>query len=412
MKIRYSLMAAVAVTAGFTVASTLTTRFAEGEENPYKVIYGTDNRTDLYDVNDPSLLKWADSTVAMIDQKHLSANGDHFQLTTRGYGESNNLCQNERFYEQKVGAGCSGVLVGKNLVLTAGHCIFDERQCSQLRIVFGFSLTEPGQDSKTFNFPASDVYRCVKLRDRKQILNGPDWALLELDRDVVGHEPLAVDRTSDPRMRDVLAASSLNMGQVGELVKGSPLVLISHPMGIPTKIDAGGVVRSVTPGAATFVVTTDSFDASSGAPVLNSVNGKIMGLLIDGEEDFNIDQLDEKRCRYSKRCDESECKGESVVRISTMVQSIPLLPAEQAEIDALKKKKEAEAAKKAAPAASSVVSSPISKERWRDTILVKASSAEGGAKVLKTIATASVLEAKPLPAIAFEEGSFAPSFGY
>lgn len=411
MKIKHSFTAAMAVMAGFTVASTVTPRFAEGEENPFKVIYGTDNRNDLYDVSDPSLLRWADSTVALIDQKNLSPQGDSFLLTSRGFGESNNLCKNERFFEQKTGAGCSGTLVGKNLVLTSGHCVMDDRECGHKRIVFGFSLTEPGQDSKSFSFPSKDVYRCSKIKGRQLVGNGPDWALLELDRDVTGHEPMAVDRTADPRMKEVLAEAS---AQAGELVKGAPVVLISHPMGVPTKVDAGGVVRSIQAGAVSFMVTTDSFASSSGAPVLNSVSGKIVGILTDGEEDFNVDQLDEKRCRYSKRCSESECSGENVVSISTLVQSIPLLPSEQAAIEELRKKKaEAEAAKKAASAA---------KEKpWRAPeapAVVKVSSTEASKAVAKASVPAvptaplTAFKEKKLPAIAFEEGSIAPSAGY
>src|SRR4051794_24666027 len=99
------------------VGAMVMSSFASAEE---KLIYGQDDRLDLYQVTDPALAKAADSTVALFKSNQLSKGLFYFlthkiKLKTESYGAGQNLCSTERFYEQRTGAFCSGSLVGPNL---------------------------------------------------------------------------------------------------------------------------------------------------------------------------------------------------------------------------------------------------------------------------------------------------------
>ncbi|MCX5789840.1 MAG: serine protease, partial [Elusimicrobia bacterium] len=182
-------------------------------------LYGRDDRVDLYQVGDPTLKRLADSTAALFQAGAVRIEGDTAQLALYEYGSSYNLCKGERFYSQPVGARCSGALVAPNLILTAGHCVLTDADCRDARVVFGFAMTREGRYPTAV--PASDVYKCSKIKSVRHEQGGVDFSLIELDRPVEGRQPLKVNGT-------------------GRVEKGEPLVLRGCPSGLPLKVAAGG----------------------------------------------------------------------------------------------------------------------------------------------------------------------------
>ena len=72
-----------------------------------KVIYGADDRQDRYEVSDAAMLADADSVVAIFQAASVNDNGDGTStLNTENFGDSNDLCQTERFRDQPIGAFC------------------------------------------------------------------------------------------------------------------------------------------------------------------------------------------------------------------------------------------------------------------------------------------------------------------
>jgi V8-like Glu-specific endopeptidase len=62
-----------------------------------------------------------------------------------------------------------------------------------------------------------------------------------------------------------------------------------------------------------FFATIDSFEGNSGSPVFDS-QGRLIGLLIGGEEDFK--KRKEESCRSSYQCQRAgDCSGEEVISI-------------------------------------------------------------------------------------------------
>lgn len=272
------------------------------------VIYGEDQRQDLYEVADPELLRLADSTVALFRLPLAMPSPDWVPLNLHSYGESDHLCKSESFYDQKAGAICSGSLVGSDLVMTAGHCV-DNYSCGTTRIVFGFAMKT--RDADLEHAPADEVYQCRSIVSRNENPAGLDYALIRLDRPVKNHVPLKLDREK-------------------RVTNGTPLVLIGHPSGLPEKITAGGSVRNaynrywLTSERSYFLADIDSYAGNSGSPVFNAHNGLIVGILVRGEEDFVLrDPRDINSCLVSKRCDVGSCSGEEVVKTSFIQNMIP-----------------------------------------------------------------------------------------
>ncbi|MCC7442431.1 MAG: proprotein convertase P-domain-containing protein [Bdellovibrionales bacterium] len=261
-----------------------------------KVIYGNDDRIDPIQTADAFWLDRADSTVALIRAAKLSDLGNGTtRIAVVNHGESNSLCSNEPFAEQVEAAFCSGFLVAPNLMVTAGHCIEDAADCSATRFVFGFAVRSGGAQPETV--PTRDVYSCAQVLHSQAVGNGADYAVIRLDRAVIGHEPLSIRRT-------------------GSLAVGDGLTVIGHPSGLPTKIAGGANVRSLQSGY--VVANLDTYGGNSGSAVFNSITGEVEGILVRGEQDYEF----QNGCYVSKKCGDSECRGEDVTTIN---QAIPYI---------------------------------------------------------------------------------------
>src|SRR5205814_1482337 len=111
--------------------------------------------------------------------------------------------------------------------------------------------------------PAAEVYGCKELLGREQVGTGADWALIRLDRAVVGHQPLKINAS-------------------GSIEKGTEIVVIGHPAGLPTKVAGNAAVRDASKEGF-FVANLDTFGGNSGSAVFNAKTGQIEGILVRGE---------------------------------------------------------------------------------------------------------------------------------
>lgn len=262
-----------------------------------RVIYGDDNRVEIYQ-SSAYWQKKADSTVALFNASDLTDNGNGtVKVGGSNYGQSYNLCSDEPFREQQSAAFCSGSLVGTNTILTAGHCVRSQSACEKTKFVFGFGYSYKGKELG--NVQAMDIYSCKKIISRKEISSGADYAVIEIDRHVIGHDVLSVNR------RNLISAQD-------------PIVVIGHPAGIPTKVSAGANVREVK--AEHFVANLDTYGGNSGSAVFNEKTGEIEGILVRGVQDFTYSN----GCRKSNICPNDGCHGEDVTRVD---QATPFIPA-------------------------------------------------------------------------------------
>ena len=262
-----------------------------------QVIYGSDDRIDIYQTQSGLLRSLADSTVALFDAADVLTQGDKAKLTTQPYGEGMGLCKDEPFYEQVNGAFCSGSLVAPDIIMTAGHCVKSQSACTGTKFVFGFAVKEAGK--MPLEVPGQDVYGCKTLLGREQINDGQDWALVKLDRPVVGHKVLKLNLT-------------------GKIVNKTPIVVIGHPAGLPTKIAGGADVRDASKNGY-FVANLDTYGGNSGSAVFNAKTALVEGILVRGETDY----VYRNGCRVSNVCASDGCRGEDVTKISAVSDKLP-----------------------------------------------------------------------------------------
>ncbi len=262
-----------------------------------QVIYGADDRIDLYQTENAKLKSMADSTVALMQASSVKSEGAVSRLVTEPYGTGNGLCKEEPFYDQVTAAFCSGSLVAPDIIMTAGHCVTSESACTGTKFVFGFAVKEKGKMPLTV--ATTDVYGCKKLLGREQVNDGADWALIKLDRPVTGH-----------------AVLKLNLA--GTIANKTPIVVIGHPAGLPTKIAGGSEVRDASKNGY-FTANLDTYGGNSGSAVFNAKTGLVEGILVRGENDY----VYRGGCRVSQVCTNEGCRGEDVTKINEVTAKLP-----------------------------------------------------------------------------------------
>jgi len=260
------------------------------------VIYGDDNRVDVFESKDSVLVELSRSTAAMIHQNSLTRKEDEFILEGKSL-KSRGVCENEKFSHQSTAAQCSGFLISENLFVTAGHCIKSQADCENYRWVFDYKVENESQGQVTVS--KNNVYSCRKILSRSlDNSSKDDFALIELDRPVSDRRPLSYRR-------------------FGKISKGEEIVVIGHPSGLPTKIADGAKVRSLQEKF--FVANLDTYGGNSGSAVFNLNTHEVEGILVRGDTDYIFDSS--KGCQVSNRCSDSGCRGEDV----TYINNIPEL---------------------------------------------------------------------------------------
>jgi V8-like Glu-specific endopeptidase len=283
------------------ILSSLSISSAFAGSNHAPVIYGNDDRKDLYQVTNPLYRKLADSTVALVEAGNITQNSSGIlALKSDTLMDIMGVCSTERFATQPSAAFCSGSLIGKNIVLTAGHCITDQESCNNTKMIFGYDVNQDGVFPKEAK--ESQTYGCKSIIHREQDGEGADFGIIELDRNVTDHVPLKLaDRANST------------------IENGAKLLMIGHPSGLPTKVDDGGKVRDNSPNGF-FVGTTDSYGGNSGSAVMNQTTGEIEGVLVRGENDF----VSQGSCYISNVCPEDGCRGEDITKVSSVKPFVPL----------------------------------------------------------------------------------------
>jgi len=269
------------------------TQFAYGTKPQATIVYGDDNREDIYHVRNELFLKLAKSSAAFISNHSLK---DYSQEEVELSGETllnKKKCETERFVNQPAVASCSGFLIGKNKIATAGHCVQDKNSCLIKSWVFDYKMDFEGQEKILVE--KKNIYKCINIiAFKNNPLSKEDYAIVELDRDVIDREPLEL-RSS------------------GKLEVGDELVVIGHPSGLPTKIADGANVRAIND--IYFTANLDTFSINSGSGVFNAKTGLVEGILVRGDMDYI---WTENKCEVVNQVGNDEGRGEEVTLITRL----------------------------------------------------------------------------------------------
>jgi len=262
-----------------------------------KVIYGTDDRLDMYQVLNAAHRNCANSVVMLLNAGSITANSNGTStIATQNFGTALNLCATERFRNQPKAGFCSGFLVDPSLVATAAHCV-DSSNLANVRFVFGFQMLNATTAVTTV--PTSDIYRGVRIIGRAIGNQGTDWCLVQLDRPVLNHSYVRLRRS-------------------GKIADNAGVYVIGHPVGLPKKWAGGANVRDNAAGRY-FVANLDTYGGNSGSPVFNATTHNVEGILVRGETDFVFNG----NCRVSNIVPVNGGRGEDCTRVSEFISLVP-----------------------------------------------------------------------------------------
>ncbi|QSQ22182.1 trypsin-like peptidase domain-containing protein [Pyxidicoccus parkwayensis] len=275
-----------------------------GTQQQQPVVYGTDNRTDVYAHADATLRARAQqSTVALMNTSDYTVNATTGVVTFNAstLQSAYNLCSTERFLSDLTPAFCSGTLIDDDLVLTAGHCVTSASSCTSTRLVFNFYRTSAtGMQTVT----SADIFSCTSIVARQQAtVNGRnlDFAILKLDR------------AATPRFTPAPIRAGNNA-----LAAGTNVTVIGSGSGIPFKIDSGGSVRDARATTLDyFVASTDTFGGNSGSGVYENSGYTVAGILVRGETDY----VANGSCNIVNKCTETGCRGEDITYVRPAIDA-------------------------------------------------------------------------------------------
>ena len=266
---------------------------------PVKVIYGIDDRKDLYEVNNSLIKNLSNSVVVKIDNSNMIQTNNGFELVDHKLEQSyGSMCKSEKYLNQNNAGDCSGFLLDQDTIVTAGHCIEKDSECSDHKWVFGFAVDSA--DKKHFSFKNDDVYQCEKILARTFTDEGMDFAVVKLTRPVVGRNFLKT-RTE------------------GKISEDSKLVVLGHPFGLPLKVTPNAFIRNNSLDEF-FVINSDTFRGNSGSPVIDLTTGLVEGIIVRGDSDFKSSETEP--CYGANVNSEDGGRGEDIIRITNILKEL------------------------------------------------------------------------------------------
>lgn len=275
-----------------------------------KGVYGKDDRKEYFEVQ-PAIKKISQSVPALVLTKQLSKAGSNYSLATKKHTEVwvnnqfHDLCKEDSFYNQPTASFCSGVVIDGNKIATAGHCVKAYQQgdaCPEISFIFGYQLTD--RNAPVTQFAKENVFQCKKVLS-KAYKGNTDYAVIEVDRVMHNHPPLAINGND-------------------KIANNEGVSTIGYPSSLPMKITGGATVKA-NQERDFFTTDLDTFGGNSGSPVFNTtslMNGeaKVEGLLVRGATDY-VPNPTNKNCYITNKCtiqdaQKRNCRGEEVTRIS------------------------------------------------------------------------------------------------
>lgn len=264
-----------------------------------KIIYGEDNRVDVYASTDSALVELSKSTLAMIPKKEVKKGFWTNELTLKVQTLADRgICSSEPFANQPTAANCSAFLVTDRHIVTAGHCVKSLSDCKNNYFVFDYKMKD--ETSINTKLDPKNIVECKSLVARS--LNNStkdDYALIEISRVVTDRRPLSFRKS-------------------GKIEVGQKLAVIGHPTGLPTKIADGAEVRSVEDKF--FIANLDTFGGNSGSAVFNLDTHEVEGILVRGDKDY----VKKGGCMVPNRVSQDGGRGEDVTHITNIQELLSL----------------------------------------------------------------------------------------
>jgi V8-like Glu-specific endopeptidase len=269
------------------------------------LIYGSDDRRDLYEVDDVEVRSLAlSATAALMPPRSVKSTATgSLEFGSETLIDVFDLCDSERFISQPSLATCSGVLLDDDLVVTAAHCV-TFLPCQDQLWVFGYAI---GREGARPLLDEAFVYRCrsVPVHQYGAAEDGRrlDFAVVQLDR------PVSLDQRAAPIATEIISG-------------GERATVIGYPSGLPVKVDRGATVLDARESEVDYLrLASDTFLGSSGSGVFNGQN-ELVAIVVRGGEDYEY--RPDSACYVSRRIVEGQDfgKGEHASYVGSAITSL------------------------------------------------------------------------------------------
>ena len=129
------------------------------------VVYGADSRLEPYDHPDLMLQEMAASVAVLVDSQTITTQDTLISIAGPTLDElvfsnySLPLCTQEAYSSQPTAGQCTGFLAGKDLLITAGHCL-EMLPCEDMSVVFNYEMAP---DGTLASINSNNVYSCQQV---------------------------------------------------------------------------------------------------------------------------------------------------------------------------------------------------------------------------------------------------------
>ena len=259
----------------------------------YDSRYEIRNLNPLFE-NNISIIKNSESIGCLIDAEQLDYIGDSvFRLDlSRIFGKTYRVCPDEPYYSQPTVGFGTAFFIDNDKIITALHC-FDDRKISDVYFVLGYVLSNiDGTISPEF-----DNHQVFKIKKVIRKFVEYDIVILQLDKSYNEFFP-EIARNYEYSIK-------------------KPIYALGYPVGLPLKITTNASIKS-KPDNLFIYTTLDTYHGNSGSPVFDKETNQIIGVLLEGGTDF----VNQGNCNRSYLCASSDCLGEKVLQLSTIIDEI------------------------------------------------------------------------------------------
>lgn len=235
--------------------------------------------TPVHQGSSQNIQSYARMVVGFIDKQDLLLQQNRIRFKQTPLQQEYGMCAQQEIAQVPTSFFCSGVFLGSRYILTASHCIEDTK-CSDFAMIRN---AQPYQ----FQFGADrkDVFSCKHIHH----IHGYDLALIETNETYEGPYPqMPALKTAAPEQQ---------------------IFMLGHPLGIPLYLTRGQIEKTKKDR---YIARISAFEGNSGSPVFSQSTGNLIGVLVEGEDDFIEDE--EQGCQRLVRCPHGECEGEVISR--------------------------------------------------------------------------------------------------